>query len=60
MIFFNKKPKHQKPLKHRISDPLTFSELDKETHERVNRIAEEFKNGLNLIKDCKLSRNFNF
>ncbi len=39
-------------------EPITFAKLDDDTQNRVDRIAEEFKNGFTLIKNSELSVTF--
>lgn len=47
-----------KPYKHLKVESMTFTVLDKETKERVDRISEEFKNGFTIIKGCRKSVTF--
>lgn len=39
-------------------EPIIFSKLDEDTQTRVDRIAEEFKNGFTLIKNTDLAVTF--
>lgn len=39
-------------------EPITFAKLDEDTQSRVDRIAEEFKNGFSLIKNADLAVTF--
>lgn len=39
-------------------EPITFAKLDEETQNRIDRIAEEFKNGFTLIKNSNKSVTF--
>lgn len=39
-------------------EPMSFSKLDEETQNRVDRISEEFKNGFTLLKNSELSVTF--
>jgi len=53
-------PKKRAPRTHVYNnvEPMTFEKLDEETSNRVNRIAEEFKNGFTLIKNYSPSVTF--
>ncbi|MCB9805941.1 TIGR00730 family Rossman fold protein [Candidatus Nomurabacteria bacterium] len=50
--------KHHKPYKHINVEPMTFVNLNKDTQERVDRIAEEFKNGFTMIGTAEKSVTF--
>jgi hypothetical protein len=39
-------------------EPISFSKLDDDTQNRIDRISEEFKNGFTLIKNSELSVTF--
>lgn len=51
-------PKHRKPYKHINVEPMTFAKLNEDTHGRINRISEEFKNGFTLIGTTEKSVTF--
>lgn len=46
------------PYKHLKVEPMTFTKLNEETRQRVDRISEEFKNGFTLIQGCRMSVTF--
>lgn len=50
--------RHARPYKHVNVEPITFTKLDEETAQRVDRISEEFKNGFTLIKNAHQSVTF--
>jgi uncharacterized protein (TIGR00730 family) len=54
----NKKRREGPPYKHLNTNPITFTKLNRDTHDRITRISEEFKNGFTLISGSKLSVTF--
>lgn len=49
---------HVKPYKHLKVEPITFTKLEADISERVDRISEEFKNGFVLLKSAGHSVTF--
>lgn len=50
--------KQERPQKYKHPKPLTFSELDKDIQERVERINDEFKRGFDFLKKNERSVTF--
>lgn len=50
--------RHARPYKHVNVEPITFTKLDEETAQRVDRISEEFKNGFTILKQANHSVTF--
>jgi len=55
-----KKQNHRvgRPYKHLKVEPMTFTKLNEDTKNRVDRISEEFKNGFTLINGCRMAVTF--